>query len=166
MSRPGEVVRIRVNPKDMMGVVDVVRTLGFNYHGMTFSQATSIAFSAMLNMLRETGSIPTRDGFEFSDMIQPFTIKPESRRNLNLAKPLTLAESTQPTTKASSKLVPNPSYSKEQRQAKFRLEELAIKRESGEIMSEEDEAEWTRLITLLYSVTDEAPASNKHSQTC
>ncbi len=61
----GQVARIRVTPTDFLSVVDVVDALGMRQPGMSFSSMVSIALSSCLEGLRQNGTIPEREGFEF-----------------------------------------------------------------------------------------------------
>lgn len=84
----GEVVSIRVNPQDCMAVVDVVRILGVNPQGMSFSAAVAVTLSSLLSMARDHKLIPTRDGFEYLEMMQPFSVKKRSGRKLAISSVL------------------------------------------------------------------------------
>jgi hypothetical protein len=64
----GSVVRIRVNPKDTMSVIDLVKRSGLDITGMSFPTMVSLALSASMNTMRENGHLPTRDGFEYAEM--------------------------------------------------------------------------------------------------
>lgn len=71
--RPGKVTTLRINPQDCMAIVDVCKALGIPLTGATsFSQATKIALASCLESLRQSGTIPTRDGFEYSEMMRAF----------------------------------------------------------------------------------------------
>lgn len=70
--RAGQVVRIRVNPKDCVSVLDVLRVAGVNTKGMSYSSIVSLAMSALLQGLRDAKTIPDRDGFEYLQMMEPY----------------------------------------------------------------------------------------------
>lgn len=70
--RAGQVVRIRVNPKDCVSVLDVLELAGVNTRGMSYSSLVSLALSSMLQGLRDMETIPDRDGFEYLDKMSPF----------------------------------------------------------------------------------------------
>lgn len=70
--RAGQVVRIRVNPKDCMSAIDILAKAGVPTEGISFSAIVSLAFSAITEGLRKQGTIPDRDGFEYTQMMQPF----------------------------------------------------------------------------------------------
>ena len=86
--REGRVIYIRVSPKDCMGVVDVLKVLEIKPSGMSFAQATSIAFSSAMESLRQSSIIPTRDGFGYGEMMSVFP--PDSKasrgRKLEMSK--------------------------------------------------------------------------------
>lgn len=70
--RAGQVVRIRVNPKDCVSVLDVMKAGGIDISKMSYSSIVSLALSAMLQGLRDGGTIPDRDGFEYAEMMEPY----------------------------------------------------------------------------------------------
>ena len=84
--RVGNVVYIRVNPRDSMGVVDVVNALEKYREGMAFSHAVSIALSALLETMRSTNTIPTRDGYEYTEMMQPYSFKDRTSAKLKMGE--------------------------------------------------------------------------------
>jgi hypothetical protein len=71
--RAGSVVNIRVNPRDSMSVVDLIRQGNVpNMEGMSFAQMVSITLSSCLEELRKKGVVPTREGYEYSEMVGPY----------------------------------------------------------------------------------------------
>ena len=72
----GRVVRIRVGPKDCLRVVDALARLGIDpvvFGGrLSFSQATKMVLESCLLALERDKIIPTRDGFEYLEMMAPF----------------------------------------------------------------------------------------------
>lgn len=84
--KPGEVVTIRVNPRDCMAVADIVQSVGMNVQGMAFSQAVAIALSALLETMRASKAIPEREGFEYLEVMKPYVVKKRSGRKLDIAK--------------------------------------------------------------------------------
>lgn len=70
--RAGQVVRLRVNPKDCVSVLDVMSKSGIDISKMSYSSIVSLALSAMLQGLRNGGTIPDRDGFEYQEMMEPY----------------------------------------------------------------------------------------------
>ena len=70
--RPGRVVQFRLNPKDCMAVIDVIQKANAHIPGMSFAQAVAMAFSCMSETFRRYKLIPTRDGFEYSEMMLDF----------------------------------------------------------------------------------------------
>ncbi len=66
------VLHIRLNPEDMMGCIDLVQSAGVPTNGMSLAMVARLALSACLQAARENGTIPSRDGFEYSAMIAPF----------------------------------------------------------------------------------------------
>jgi len=137
----GRVVSIRVNPTDCMAVVDLVDKIGLHIPGMSFSQAVSIALSSAMESLRRAGAIPTRDGFEFSEMMQkyPNFNKGSKGKALDIARTFAdLGSSFRPP----SAVPESPAYNR----AKIRFEELRAKAKADpDNMSAEEFGEYSAL---------------------
>lgn len=84
--RPGMVATIRVNPKDCMAVLDVMEAVGITIEGMSFPAMVSLTLSSLLQTARDNGQIPTRDGFEFSQMMAPYIGQRRTKKKLEIAK--------------------------------------------------------------------------------
>ena len=69
---PGVVVSLRVNPQDVMAVIDVLGYLGIPTANLSFNQATKLVLASALESFRQQGIVPKRAGFEYSRMIEPF----------------------------------------------------------------------------------------------
>lgn len=78
--RAGKVVNVRINPKDCMGVIDVVKKAGVYVPGMSFSQMVSLALSGMMQTLRDNEIIPDREGWEYLEMMGPYLTKQNGRK--------------------------------------------------------------------------------------
>lgn len=146
--KPGDVVRIRVNPRDSMSVADLVNKIGFNYTGMSFSQACAIALSSLLETMRSAGHLPERDGFEYDELMKPFGLRQRTARKHAITKTFgnigpEFKVPAIPTTQE-----PQLEVTADQLRANRRINELAVKRASGEVFSAEDEAEWAMLLTV------------------
>lgn len=76
--KAGAVVSIRVNTMDLMSVIDMVHKAGAFSPGMSLSSAVSLGLSIATEELRRQGKLPTRDGFEYASMVEPFAA---SKRN-------------------------------------------------------------------------------------
>ena len=63
--RSGNVVTIRVAPKDCMSIVDVVKASGIHTGGMSFSMLVSLALSSSMQTFRDQGIVPDREGWEY-----------------------------------------------------------------------------------------------------
>lgn len=70
--KAGKVISLRVNPKDCMSCIDVLEAAGLPIKNMSFAQVVSLALSSAMETFRTQQVIPTRDGFEFSEMMAPF----------------------------------------------------------------------------------------------
>lgn len=69
----GMVVRIRVSPKDCMSLVDAAQVLGLQPTQYSMSALTSLVLSSLLEVQRKAGTVPTRSGFEYLSMMEPYT---------------------------------------------------------------------------------------------
>lgn len=83
--KPGRVIKIRVNPRDCMTAVDIVSQTGDMPRGISFAQVVSVAMSTAFNTLREHDIVPKREGFEYSQMMEPFKDQPHLDRARKLA---------------------------------------------------------------------------------
>lgn len=92
--RGGRVVKIRINPVDCMVAVDVLQKVGILTPGMSFAQCVSTAFHYLGKAARDSGTIPTRDGFEYEKLMAQFPDQPhlDRTRKLGLTKTFQLAE--------------------------------------------------------------------------
>lgn len=68
--KPGTVARIRVNPKDCIGIIDMLKAAGINTEHKSFAACTSLALSAMLDIMRKNQIIPDGDGFDYLEKMQ------------------------------------------------------------------------------------------------
>lgn len=68
----GMVVRLRVAPKDCMSLVDAAQTLGIQSTQYSMSALTSLVLSSLLEVQRRAGTVPTRSGFEYLSMMEPY----------------------------------------------------------------------------------------------
>ncbi|MBT9145978.1 MAG: hypothetical protein DDT42_01857 [candidate division WS2 bacterium] len=66
---PGNVVSIRVSPRDTMSVIDLVEYLKMPLNSLSFPAMVSLALSSYLELLRQQKLIPDRTGFEYSERI-------------------------------------------------------------------------------------------------
>ena len=83
--KPGRTTYIRVNPKDCMSIIDVLKKIDYTPSGISFGQAVSVALGSMLESLRQAGVIPTRDGFEYLEMMKFFPPDTKASRGRKLA---------------------------------------------------------------------------------
>lgn len=72
MYSAGNVVQIRLNTEDVMGCIDILKHANVDTTGMSLAMVTRLVLSAYLEGSRLDGTIPRRDGFEYSQMIAPF----------------------------------------------------------------------------------------------
>ena len=145
----GEVVRIRVNPKDAASVADIVRLTGFDYVGMSFSQACAIALSSLLETMRQSGAIPTRDGFDYSEVMKPFQMRKQSKRKLDIANLITSLGA-----KISVPAIPYDTADPEKQKRRRRYEELKTRKELDEInFTPADQEEFRPLVDEFFDFT-------------
>ena len=142
----GDVVRMRINPKDSMRIVDALTRMGIEpkvYRGaLSFSQATKMVLESCLAALESQGLIPTRDGFEYSEMMAAFPRKEEARQLRHKQIQFTQIQShprhtTQP--------IVEDDFDKAKRRRRYN--ELIIKQ--GAAKESMDEAEWVELGDLI-----------------
>lgn len=88
----GEVVHIRLNPEDVMGVIDVVKNAGVYMPGMSLAQITRLALSGLLEAARKHEVIPRREGFEYSTMVQPILQSGRNGKKLQITNIVEEAE--------------------------------------------------------------------------
>lgn len=146
-----------------MSVVDVVHKLGLYVPGMSFPQMTSIALSSMLESFRQSGVIPTRDGFEYNEIMAPYANKGRNKRALSITNGLQqvssdiqlkalVPEQAEPT---AAPEVERP-ISTEEMLLRRRLAELCSKKEMAEdgapgvVWGAADEAEYQQVYLQVY----------------
>lgn len=122
----GKVARIRLNPTDCMGVIDVVAHIGLDPKVYSFDQVTRLALSSLLEAVRQHNIIPTRDGFEYGDMMRPF----ETRSVVSQARKM---EITTFVNRSAVQIAPVIELSPELKRKKVRWLELATKKEADEL---------------------------------
>lgn len=169
--KAGLVISLRINPKDCMSVVDVLAKTGTVIPGMSFSAMTALALSSLLETMRQQGKIPTRDGFEFSEMMTPY-LSGKHARKVATAKALEGLGSdfsapvlprheagqltpAQPPVQPTQKQ-PSAQQDLEHRQAARRLTELLQKKDlaedgqGGVVWSAADQAEYDECYKVVY----------------
>lgn len=142
--RVGRVARIRLSPRDCMAVVDILKHIGIHPTGMSFSQGVSITLSSALESFRQSKIIPTRDGFEYTELMRMFP--PD--RLIDRSRKLDITKHLQARTSDGAVVPPIlvPDTPEVQRR-RTRYNELRFKRENDEInMSEADWAEFRLLV--------------------
>lgn len=170
--RPGKVTTIRVNPLDCLSVLDVCKSAGIEIPGGSFAQHVSLALSSLLQTVRDAGIIPTRDGFEYNEMMERFGDKNTARKTAiadvvhragssihisGLSKPASPVHLT-PLPDAQVRQVPitEQRVPLETKQAATRLKELMEKKElsdtqgSGVLWSASDEQEFGECYRVVY----------------
>lgn len=82
MNKYGEVVRIRIDPADVMSCIDLCKAGGVITKDLSLAQVVKLALSGMLENARRQNIVPTRTGYEYAEMVQPF--KDTGRNNAKL----------------------------------------------------------------------------------
>lgn len=156
--RPGEVVTVRINPTDCMGIADMLVMGDVNTDGMTFSQATATVLQSLLESARMQGIIPVRDGFEFNKVMQPFARKRrgppkggliaamhDMKMSVSRARDIAEVITSNDEVSAIASMTP------EQRRAGLRLSELIVKQEhASDSWSASDQEEYDWLYKIVY----------------
>lgn len=171
MSKPGRVARIRLNPKDCMSVVDVINAAGINTRGMSFASAVSLSLSSLMETARQSNLIPTRDGFDYLDMMQQFEGRSGQARKLQITQAVESLGSSiiapvvePPLQRLEGGTLQRPSedalkdqgWSDEEiKEAGTRLGELIAKQELSErdsnvVWSDKDQEEYWQLYGIVY----------------
>lgn len=65
-------MKVRMNPQEVMSCIDCVNAVGADMEGMSLSAVVKRGISIALQTLRSSEVIPTRDGFEYEQMIAPY----------------------------------------------------------------------------------------------
>lgn len=163
--RAGLVATVRINPKDCMSVIDVMKKAGVNTNGMSFPAMVSLAMSAMLNGLREQQIIPDRDGFEYLDMMTPY-MNGRNARKLEISRTihdtgsrinLSLPSEPREASPSTPIQVMQAATSPEMREAKQEFTDLNNKREAfedqvkGISWTSGEEDRWQQLYPMFFS---------------
>lgn len=139
---PGRVVKIRLSPMTCMACVDIVNKVGANRDGISFAQVVTLALSSAIAAFKENGLVPDRDGFEYSQLMEPFKDQP----HIDRARKLQLTKVIQGMDKPVAPIVIN----RDRQKKKMRFDELAFKANHDELnMGEEEKAELQGLIQEL-----------------
>jgi hypothetical protein len=147
--RAGRVVTTRINPRDCMSIADVLDRAGVYTQGMSFAQAVSLALGSVLEMCRQQGILPTRDGFEYEEMMKRFTHNPKVDMARKLAITSTIG-SMGSEIKIPPPAQPAPVLTPDMKRKEVRWNELAMRQQlTPENWSEEDDAEYKILCQEL-----------------
>lgn len=68
----GAVVQFRLSTEDIMSCIDILNDANISKDGMSLGMVCKLVLSSYLETCRKSNSIPTRDGFEYLNMITPF----------------------------------------------------------------------------------------------
>lgn len=87
----GERVNIRVKPQEMMSCVDVCTLAQVDMQGVSLSETVRLALGILIEAARKAEIIPTRDGFEYSTMVEPIR-RANIRRKVQVGQTMSFAE--------------------------------------------------------------------------
>lgn len=88
----GETVHMRVNAEDLMGCIDICKVSNVYIPGMSLAQVVRLTLSGLLESARAAEIIPRRDGFEYSEMIEPILATGRNGKKLQISNTIELAE--------------------------------------------------------------------------
>lgn len=151
----GTVVNIRVSPTNCMAISDAIRLAGLHPGDMTFSSAVSRVLDMMMDSLRRDNLIPTRDGFELSNMMEEFIQKNKaSLPSVSYRQPTIREDAprshTVGTDAPAVQVASNTATTHEQRMANVRFKELMVKREHApDSWTLGDERELEQVLALM-----------------
>lgn len=141
----GQVVRIRLSPTDCISLVDIADKIGIpKAQYISFAQICKLAISSTLRSLRENGVIPTRSGFEYTEVMSRFVEFADDAR----AKKL---DTTRLIEELGPKVAPAPLVPKSLavREAEQRKAELIARRDNGIEWQEDEVQEFMRIQDYL-----------------
>lgn len=72
MPKPGQVVRLRISPIDCLSILDVLDAAGVPRKNISFSSCSSLALATLLETVKKANLIPTPDGFDFAERMEPY----------------------------------------------------------------------------------------------
>lgn len=156
--RPGEVVTVRINPADCMGIADMLIVGGIDTEGMSFAQATATVLQSLLEAARMNDIIPIRDGFEYNEVMAPFARKKKGPPKGGIIAAMNGMKNSAQVAREVATVI-TPAYearaiagmTTEQRQAGLRMKELMVKQEhAADSWSAGDQAEFDRLEKIVY----------------
>lgn len=143
MPTPGIVTTLRVNPPDVMAVLDTLDYLGVSKENISFAEAVKIVLSAGLEAYRQQGFIPRREGFEYSRMLDEFRGSFGARAE---RLRITQESNTEAFTPPNAAEADTP----ERRSQRIRFNELMFKRTAApESLTQEEKHELLTLIPLF-----------------
>lgn len=147
---PGETVKIRVNPRDCMGVVDVINNTGMVTVGMSFPMACSLVLSSLLQSAREAKLIPEREGFEYLEVMQQFSDKDKRKKKLAITQMHKMVGSELRAPAVQQRPIGKVVLTMEQRRADTRIRELLFKQDHApDSWSSADQQELDRCLVVV-----------------
>lgn len=78
--KQGTVVKIRLNPEDVMACIDIVEASKILLPGMSIAQVVRLALTGFCEAARSQGIVPTHDGFDFERIMSKFGGASQARK--------------------------------------------------------------------------------------
>lgn len=138
--RPGEVVSIRINPKDCLGILDLMDATKVSVANKSFPQMVSTALAGFIQAARDNQVIPAEpDMFQYGPRMQRYTNRKSSDAG-SIASVMNGARFVQPQSEEPEvKFKPTA----DQRRAVTRMQELEVKKEHApDTWTHNDELEY------------------------
>lgn len=123
--RPGQVIRLRVNPTECLQVLDFLRRANIEVTGRSFSACASIVWHALMKDAERRGFMHEVDGFSYNEQMAQF-LSPEEIAYRQLGGP------------SKEAIVEDPN---EVQKAQEELQKLLDKEEQGIPLSALEQAE-------------------------
>ncbi len=136
--KAGKVLTLRIRPEDILTAFDVVKLAGADPTNYSLASITNSALSISFATLRKLNLVPTRDGFEYSEVLSSWEASRKAR-SVQL-------ETT--TTLSSQVLTPLPTSTPQEEtdRKEIRIEELRVKKQfNPKKWTAKDEAELSNL---------------------
>lgn len=158
--RPGEVVSLRLNPLDCMAIVDMLKIGGVDTEGISFSQAVATVVQSMLESARIQAVIPVRDGFDYMEVMRPFSRKKKGPAKGGIIAAMGQIKAGMHTAQAAGMriatasvddVLPPVDMTPLQRRSGLRMKEMLFKQEHApDTWTAEDQGEFDTLYKIVY----------------
>lgn len=131
-------------------MVDTLFELNIPTANLSFNQATKLVLAAFLEAHRQSGRIPRRSGFEYSELLRPFTEQSFGSRSSKLRLANMLAQPPSETAAVPVSTVAEIA-DPDKRKRRILYEELLARKNSGDGWTNEDQAMFAPLLEEFYT---------------